>query len=130
MILGASLLPLQVRVNVPLSATTGDYTVTLATANGLRSATANLHVTGVRTLIGPQLSSVKSIKDSAKELRKYMKATDMEEIRRGNTFDLPIALPGAGSVTGTFSGKLSKRGKSVLLTLIDHLRRTNPNFLT
>jgi hypothetical protein len=115
-ILGASQLPSEVRVSIPLTANTGDYTVTLATANGLRRATANLRVTGIRTLIGPQLAGqVKTIKESATLLRKYMKDTDMDEIRRGNVYDLPIALPAAGTVTGTFVGKVKKGGKKITL---------------
>ncbi len=53
----ASQLPSEVRVRVPLAANTGDYTVTLQTANGLRKASANLRVTGIRTLIGPQITA-------------------------------------------------------------------------
>ncbi|MFT4036412.1 MAG: hypothetical protein QM679_12635 [Patulibacter sp.] len=111
LILGASTLPSEVRVTVPLVAQTGDYTVTLQTADGQRKATANLHVTGIRTLIGPVIAaSVTSIKDSAKQLRKYLRETDASEVRRGNTFDLPVALPAAGTVRGTLVGKLSTHG--------------------
>ncbi|MBO9531845.1 MAG: hypothetical protein J7513_02605 [Solirubrobacteraceae bacterium] len=115
-ILGASQLPAEVRVRIPLATDTGDYTVTLATANGLRTSTANLRVTGIRTLIGPQIAAqVKTMKQSVAQLKKYLADTDMDEIRRGNVYDLPIALPGAGTVTGTWKGSTKKGGKKVLL---------------
>lgn len=109
-ILGQAISPSEVRVTVPLVAETGDYTVTLATANGLRSATGTIRVVGIRSLIAPTTSgSAANLKETISQLRAYLATAKTSQIRRGNIFDLPVNLPSAGTITATLTPKGSRR---------------------
>ncbi|MEH3055140.1 MAG: hypothetical protein PGN13_14270 [Patulibacter minatonensis] len=116
-ILGGSGLPAEVKVTVPLIANTGDYTVTLATANGIRKATGTIRVIGIRTLISAGQeddTTVATLKEGVAGLRKYLRTAKSADIRRGNTFDLPVKLPSAGTLTGTLVGRNGGRKKVTL----------------
>lgn len=109
-ILGQAISPAEVRVTVPLIAETGDYTVTLATANGLRQATGTIRVVGIRSLIAPTTGgSAANLKETIAQLRAYLKTAKSSQIRRGNIFDLPVTLPSAGTLTASLTAKGSKR---------------------
>lgn len=112
-ILGQAPPTAEVRVTVPLIAETGDYTVTISTANGIRSATGALRVVSIRSLIAPtSTGSVSTLRESAVQLRTYLRQAQPTDIRRGNTFDLPVTVPAAGKLTGvlTSKGKVLSRG--------------------
>lgn len=109
-ILGQAISPSEVRVTVPLIAETGDYTVTLATANGLRSATGTIRVVGIRSLIAPTTAgSAANLKETISQLRAYLATAKSSQIRRGNIFDLPVNLPAAGMLTAKLTPKGSRR---------------------
>lgn len=96
--------PILVGVKIPATTPTGSYTVTLRTTSGLRAATARLSITGSITAAPVKVTS---IRQAAKLLAKYLKATPASEVRRGNTFDLPVSTPGVGRV----AAKLTRGGK-------------------
>lgn len=109
-ILGQAISPAEVRITVPLIAETGDYTVTLGTANGLRQASGTIRVVGIRSLIAPNTGgSAANLKETIALLRDYLKTAKSSQIRRGNIFDLPVTLPAAGTLTATLTGKGTKK---------------------
>ncbi len=109
-ILGQAISPSEVRITVPLIAETGDYTVTLGTANGLRKATGTIRVVGIRSLIAPTTGgSAATLRDTISQLRAFLSTAKTSQIRRGNIFDLPVNLPAAGTLTATLTAKGSRR---------------------
>lgn len=109
-ILGQAISPAEVRITVPLIAETGDYTVTLGTANGLRQASGTIRVVGIRSLIAPSVGgSAANLKETIALLRTYLKTAKSSQIRRGNIFDLPVTLPAAGTLTASLTGKGTKK---------------------